>query len=408
MTTSFENTLGASWTTYTEELAYVQTILNSRLIKIPLGTSVQDREIYALRVGAASASSPPLIFEATIHGNEPAPREAALTWARDLASSVDPTISAFLDEVPIYIIPCMNPDGRVADTRNNANNIDLNRDFILLSEPETRLLVKLHRDVKPIAAVSGHEIPSTAPGPTENLEVGGISFYGAHVDLYNRSVAIGNSLISVLTGQSLIVDWYYWLSTQTVYSSTSASMMGATPTLLEANANGHANAGTPWERYEWLRSALFVWLDYVISNYTSMAAERVSVLDFITNRISLEGIPEWAVSGARSTPRLSGTTPTYVSATGYKLTAAQYALVETMLNTYGINVQPYGVDYVVWLNQPYAGQVVIALDSASPDKILSAERLAIAPPRQGWSIIRDGTLVPVSANVRQGSFLIPV
>ncbi|MDV7398374.1 DUF2817 domain-containing protein, partial [Arthrospira platensis SPKY1] len=47
------------------------------------------------------------------------------------------------------VIPILNPDGAIAYTRENANQVDLNRDFIHFSQPESRLLQKVYEEFQP-------------------------------------------------------------------------------------------------------------------------------------------------------------------------------------------------------------------------------------------------------------------
>jgi hypothetical protein len=51
----------------------------------------------------------------------------------------------------------VNPDGAERDQRRNANNADLNRDHVLLSQPETRVLHAAFRRIMPHIAVDSHE-----------------------------------------------------------------------------------------------------------------------------------------------------------------------------------------------------------------------------------------------------------
>ena len=53
-----------------------------------------------------------------------------------------PEVRKILDNTIVLISICQNPDGRIADTRANANRFDLNRDFVTQSQPETRALVE--------------------------------------------------------------------------------------------------------------------------------------------------------------------------------------------------------------------------------------------------------------------------
>src|SRR5690606_33419241 len=84
------------------------------------------------------------------------------------------------------IIPMLNPDGAEVWTRNNANDVDLNRDSQNLSQPESRILRKCLEEFQPdfcfnlhdqrtIFGVEGTKNPATvsflAPSYNEEKEV---------------------------------------------------------------------------------------------------------------------------------------------------------------------------------------------------------------------------------------------
>ena len=71
------------------------------------------------------------------HGNEPAGGEAMLALAAALSSG---ELASLLDRLSVVIVPRANPDGAAADRRVLASGADLNRDHLLLSQPETRAL----------------------------------------------------------------------------------------------------------------------------------------------------------------------------------------------------------------------------------------------------------------------------
>jgi hypothetical protein len=65
------------------------------------------------------------VIAGAIHGNES--NSGVLT--RDLMAHFDANIHLFPEEVSLYFIPAINPDGLAAGTRRNANDVDLNRNW---------------------------------------------------------------------------------------------------------------------------------------------------------------------------------------------------------------------------------------------------------------------------------------
>jgi hypothetical protein len=132
-------------TSYQEITAYLQQLdSNSGLLTVEIaGKSVQGRNIYAMKFSSSEFGKDPskikvLIF-AQQHGNEQSGKEGALMLARELGK---PENRYLFDKLDLMLIPQMNPDGSEADKRRNGNDADLNRNHLILTEPET---VALHR-----------------------------------------------------------------------------------------------------------------------------------------------------------------------------------------------------------------------------------------------------------------------
>jgi hypothetical protein len=94
------------------------------------------------------------------HGNEPAGREMTLQLLRDLAVTDDDELISQLSETTVLIIPTANPDGRVANTRQNADGVDTNRDHLHMATPEGQTMARVLRDYTPDITVDAHERPS--------------------------------------------------------------------------------------------------------------------------------------------------------------------------------------------------------------------------------------------------------
>lgn len=124
-----------------------------------LGRSVDGRPIVAVEIGAPSGT--PVLVVGCIHGNE----SAGIAVAKRL-EQFSPR------ELDLWIVPVLNPDGRAANTRGNADGVDLNRNFPYrwrplhgvyesgprpLSEPEARIAYRLILRLRPVVSVWFHQ-----------------------------------------------------------------------------------------------------------------------------------------------------------------------------------------------------------------------------------------------------------
>jgi len=98
----------------------------------------------------------PFYIQGSIHGDEYPGVDACLELIRTLAYSNDPEVLQILDNVIFLVNPVANPDGRVNGVRENGNGFDLNRDYITLSQPETRASVRVLRDWMPMVVLDLH------------------------------------------------------------------------------------------------------------------------------------------------------------------------------------------------------------------------------------------------------------
>ncbi len=116
------------------------------------GKSLQGRPLYVVHAGGRKSSWRILLY-AQQHGDEVSGKDALLYLVRDIAENPD----LLPDDVDLWVVPMVNPDGAVAGARKNAAGVDLNRDHIVLSQPETQALHRLARRLLPHVAVDCHE-----------------------------------------------------------------------------------------------------------------------------------------------------------------------------------------------------------------------------------------------------------
>ncbi|MCU0343594.1 MAG: hypothetical protein MUF28_07210 [Ignavibacterium sp.] len=109
-----------------------------------LAKSVEGRELFAVYFskdgfGKDENKIKVLIF-AQQHGNEQSGKEGALLLINELLKSENQYL---FDKIDFVLIPQMNPDGSEKNQRRNGNGIDLNRNHLILTEPETIALHEL-------------------------------------------------------------------------------------------------------------------------------------------------------------------------------------------------------------------------------------------------------------------------
>ncbi len=143
-----------------------------------VGQTVEGRPIHCRVYGEGDDV---FLLIATIHGNEASGTPLVAKFVEWLEAN-----PAELEGRQVVIVPVANPDGMAADVRHNSRGVDLNRNFPAgnwsgdqakphgetpLSEPESRVLMKLVAHFFPNRVVSIHQplVCVDYDGPAEGL-----------------------------------------------------------------------------------------------------------------------------------------------------------------------------------------------------------------------------------------------
>lgn len=167
----------------------------SRLITI--GKSVKGFPLYVLEIsnkpGVAEAK-PNVKLVGNIHGDETLGRTLTVGLAEWLCANYksDRVAKRIVRSSHLYLMPSMNPDGYAADSRYNANGVDLNRDFpdhfsdpksapTGREQPETTAMMKWTQNVPFVSSLAFHGGAYVVNYPWDGTR-NGQSYYNACPD----------------------------------------------------------------------------------------------------------------------------------------------------------------------------------------------------------------------------------
>jgi len=141
--TPSEKTNFTSISTYSEIETFVRQLdESSALLETEIiGQSAGQRNLFALKFSeqgfGKDTGKIKVLFFAQQHGNEQSGKEGVLLLAADL---LKPEFRYIFNKIDLVLVPQVNPDGSEKNSRRNGHDMDLNRNHLILTEPETRAL----------------------------------------------------------------------------------------------------------------------------------------------------------------------------------------------------------------------------------------------------------------------------
>ncbi|GLH72716.1 hypothetical protein GETHLI_12180 [Geothrix limicola] len=140
---------------YEEMSTFLESVAKPGFITVTEeGCSTQGRKLYLVHLKRGGVKARFKVFYyAQQHGDEVAGKDAQLTLIRDIAEHPN----LLPEDVDLYLMPMVNPDGAEVHQRVNGAGADLNRDHLLLAQPETQALHRVARRIRPHLAVDSHE-----------------------------------------------------------------------------------------------------------------------------------------------------------------------------------------------------------------------------------------------------------
>ncbi|MBB2145025.1 DUF2817 domain-containing protein [Pedobacter sp. LMG 31464] len=142
-----------------------------------LGKSVKSKSINLVKFGNGATK---VMLWSQMHGDEATGTMALFDLFTFLQS--DHQLAKLITEnCQLFFIPMVNPDGAEVFTRRNAQQIDINRDFLKETSPEAKLLKQCRADIKPDFGFNLHD-QQTLWSVTGTLKPATLSFLAPATD----------------------------------------------------------------------------------------------------------------------------------------------------------------------------------------------------------------------------------
>ena len=147
-----ERSISGRYVTLVEIEPLLNKLNSNNELKV-IGKSVLDKPIYSYQIGTGKTK---VFLWSQMHGNESTTTKALFDLLNYLKS--DETLANhLLTNFTFLCIPMLNPDGAALYTRSNANDVDLNRDSQVLTQPESKFLRATFDAFKPDFCFNLHD-----------------------------------------------------------------------------------------------------------------------------------------------------------------------------------------------------------------------------------------------------------
>ncbi|MFM1877951.1 MAG: hypothetical protein RLZZ241_817 [Bacteroidota bacterium] len=261
---------------------YGQTHEKRKLVILRIGTpahlnnleSIRERHLKLLDTQNPYREDPdlPIFIQLAynVHGNEPSSSEAAMLSAYILVASEDPRIARFREEAVFFVDPTINPDGRDRHTqwanafradpivddpqdaehnemwpggRTNHYWFDLNRDWLLAINPESRGKLNWYHTWYPNVVTDFHEMGTQSTHFFEPMKMNGSKDPIMPKENYNdiNELFAGYFVKNLDSIGSLYFSKEVFDGTYPGYGSSYPDLQGGLGLLFEqASSRGHA------------------------------------------------------------------------------------------------------------------------------------------------------------------------
>ncbi|TCP57257.1 zinc carboxypeptidase [Tamaricihabitans halophyticus] len=386
--TGFEESGGERWTSLDEEAAFLAEIAADRpnVAVDQVGASVQGRPLQLVRINEAKKPRNTVLLVCSQHGDEPAGREACLSTIRNLAYPQDgPT---FPRGTEVLVLPNANPDGHAANTRENADGTDINRDHLALGTPEARAIAEVIRDDRPDIVQDLHEFGPRPPYYVKDFLSLWPRNLNTHDAVYEESVRLNDDYVRPAVEAAGFSTGIYGITTDPETGEPIEQIAGDGQERILRNTTGIKNSvgllsetrtdsvtGEPPAQNNQNRVNAHL---AELTGTMRLVEERGMQLAKATMTARTAGY------GSKAPIYLGGAdneepTPEQIidpAPCGYRLTGEQYDSVTEKLALHGVRSWPIGQDRYVPLRQEMRALVPLLLDERAAEHLTTGTPVA--------------------------------
>jgi len=386
--------ISGSWfTTGAEEATFLAALAadSSRVAVEQVGAGAVDgAPIFLVSIGIPTPPTPgasdSILVIGLQHAEETASRESTIEFCRDLAYTDDPALVAYLTAHPVYVLVTTNPD-RIGDvTRNNKNNVDLNRDHLALSQSETRAIQNTIRRIRPSIIIDIHENNGT--GVT--MQFGSPTQAQAAPTVRAAATALREAIEAHVIAQGFTVGAYSAGNTPQILRNT-GSLRHSLCILFETDRTSFTTPVRISQNLTALRG--------VIDHHAASAASIQLAISAGRSGKIAEGL-------AAGAPFTLGATILSPPPRAYRLSGAQRAVAAAHIQAFDIATIPDGAGWLVPMGQEAQPLIPFLFDAESEWAVVPAERVydivplpAAARRAAGGSVVVDGVVAPIVRTV---------
>lgn len=181
-----ESNLRSDFVSHSELKQQIEKIISNNNFQVTqIGKSIEGRDIFSIKFGKGKRK---ILAWSQMHGDEPTATSALFDLINFFSANDDfnEFRNGILEELEFHFIPMLNPDGAENYQRENAFNIDLNRDALKFQSDESKLLWDYSQKLKPEFGFNLHDQNSYYAAGRKN-KTAAISFLAPPID-YSKSI----------------------------------------------------------------------------------------------------------------------------------------------------------------------------------------------------------------------------